>query len=67
MTSGDFRYRWVGDELHAVNEAVGRSYVLGGCCHAVPLMARQRPKFWVLMFCLVKDGCHIDCWKKGLR
>ena len=29
MTSGDFRYRWVGDELHAVNEAVGGNYVTG--------------------------------------
>ena len=29
ITSGDFKYKWQGDELTAVNEAVGGDYVTG--------------------------------------
>ena len=41
VTSGDFRYKWVGDELKAANEAVGGNYTTGLCtmgtCHLRPL------------------------------
>ena len=29
VTTGDFKYKWVGDELKAVNEAVGGDYTTG--------------------------------------
>ena len=29
VTSGDFKYKWIGDQLAAINDAVGGDYITG--------------------------------------